>query len=396
MLYDETLRASLGSPVGHTGFGNFTGFVGGHMKSNIKALLAAAGVAAFAFSPANAFEFAPELQKAGIFIGSSAGVPPPGIYGFSQAFTFQTNWAGPIQNSAPGIGGANGVGNKQGEQVNVAIQGFLFVPGWTFLGATYDFVVAQPFETFAIGQPLSLLGAPDMGSGVHNTYFANELAWNKIGGTGFGIKTGLGMFAPTGTVQGGTGPSIGIACLTHVGCNGGANVGFHYWTFQPELILSYLGGGWNLSAALYAEINTANRQDDYTTGDIFHADFTATYTTGKWTFGPVGYVVAQVSDDKCSSVTCLALHPFGTAGFTQRYTIAAVGGLLEYNFGAATVSIWGTQAVYAKASGTPIPAGVLSPFADDTSYIQKGSTILATLSYAIWNPPAPATPMIHK
>src|ERR1700751_5252638 len=122
------------------------------MKSNIKALLAAAGVAAFAFSPANAFEGGtPEQQKSGVFIGASAGVPPPGIYAFSQVFTFQTNWAGPLQ-TAPGVG----VGNKQGEQVNVAIQGFLFVPGWTFLGGTYDFVVAQPFEDFSVGQPLSL------------------------------------------------------------------------------------------------------------------------------------------------------------------------------------------------------------------------------------------------
>jgi hypothetical protein len=354
------------------------------MKSNIKALLAAAGVAAFAFSPANAFEGPAEQQKSGIYIGSSAGVPPPGIYAFTQVFTLQSNWVGGIQSA---------VGNKQGEQVDVAIQGFVFVPGWTFLGAKYDFVVAQPFEHFAIGQPLSLLPTtPDMGSGVHNTFFANELAW-KWGS--FGVKAGLGMFAPTGTQQGGTGLNFGGGCATVTGCNGLANVGAPFWTFQPELILSYLGGGWNLTAALYGEINTANRIDDYTSGSLFHADFTATYTMGKWTFGPVGYVVAQVSDDKCPVGICTILHPFGTAGFTQRYTIAAVGGLLEYNFGPATASIWATQAVYAKAStGALLPAS-FAPF-QDQSFIQRGSTILGTLSYAIWQPPAPATPMIHK
>ena len=36
---------------------------------------------------------------------------------------------------------------------------------------------------------------------------------------------------------------------------------------------------------------------DYTTGDIFHADFTATKTFGKWTLGPVAYYVGQVSND---------------------------------------------------------------------------------------------------
>ena len=70
------------------------------MKSNIKALLAAAGVAAFTFSPAIAYEGGVTWQqKPGIFIGSSAGVPPPGIYMFNQVFTYQTNIAGPV--SAP-------------------------------------------------------------------------------------------------------------------------------------------------------------------------------------------------------------------------------------------------------------------------------------------------------
>jgi hypothetical protein len=358
------------------------------MKSNIKALLAAAGVAAFAFSPANAFEGGVQWQqKPGVFIGASAGVPPPGIYMFDQVFTYQTNLAGPIQNI---------VGNKQGVQAAVDVQGFLFVPGWTFLGGTYDFVVAQPFEMFSVGQPLSLSPTvASMASGVHNTYFANELAW-KWGA--FGVKAGLGIFAPTGTQQGPTGLQILGTCATAAGCNGFANVGNKYWTWQPELILSYLGGGWNLSAALYGEINTANQQDDYTQGSLIHADFTATKTIGKWTFGPVGYVVAQVGDDKCSSATCLFLHPFGTTGNTQRYTLAAVGGLVEYNFGPASLSVWATQEVYAKASGGFIPAGTfLGNAAADPSNTTRGSTIFATLSYRIWAPEEPPkAPMIHK
>jgi len=54
---------------------------------------------------------------------------------------------------------------------------------------------------------------------------------------------------------------------------------------------------WNLTAFLYEEFNTANSRSNYTTGDIFHLDFTVTKTIGKWTLGPVGYYVAQVSDD---------------------------------------------------------------------------------------------------
>ena len=170
------------------------------MKSNIKALLAAAGVAAFAFSPANAYEGGVQWQqKPGVFIGASAGVPPPGIYMFNQVFTYQTNLAGPIT-SVPTIG------TKQGVQAAVDVQGFLFVPGWTFLGATYDAVIAQPFGMVSVGKPLSLEPTQiDMFSGIHNTYVAPiELSW-RLGATGFLVKAGLGMFLPDGTIQGGQG-----------------------------------------------------------------------------------------------------------------------------------------------------------------------------------------------
>lgn len=370
------------------------------MKSNIKALLAAAGVTAFAFSPANAYEGGVQFQqKPGIFIGASAGVPPPGIYMFDQVWTTQQNVSGPVTSA---------IGNKNGVQTAFDVQGFLFVPGWTFLGATYDAVIAQPFGMVSVGRPLSVNPTQmDMFSGVHNTYFAPiELSW-RLGTSGVLVKAGLGMFAPTGTIQGGRDvTTIPSGCATQAGCNGFANVGNKYWTFQPELIVSYLKDGWNLSAALYGEFNTANQIDHYTQGDIFHVDFTATKTIGKWTFGPVGYYVAQVSDDKCSDSVCLATHPGlspvpgfvvpGTAGIfgnTQRYQLLALGGLLEYNFGPASLTVWATQEVFSKASGAS-----LAPFSTvDLSATPKGATVLATLSYRIWAPEEPPkAPMFHK
>src|ERR1700722_17940188 len=134
------------------------------MNLHSKALLAAAGLAAFAFSPANAYEagYAGWQTKPGAFIGSSAGVPPPGIYMFNQIFTYQTNLTGPGTT-------ALGLGNRNGVQAAVDAQGFLFVPGWTFLGATYDAVIVQPFGMVSVGQPVSLnANQVDMFSGVHN------------------------------------------------------------------------------------------------------------------------------------------------------------------------------------------------------------------------------------
>jgi hypothetical protein len=331
------------------------------MKFDFRALLAAAGVATFAFSPANAYDASPAQTKAGSFIGASAGMPPPGIYMFNQIFTYQTNLVGP---NAP---------DHFGRQVNVDVQGFIFVPGWTFLGATYDALIVQPFVQVNLSNPANVNV-----EGVFNTYIVPiELSWTKIGGTGFAVKTGLGIYLPDGTTQGPTGTG---------------NVGAPYWTFQPELALSYLAGGWNLTAFLYDEINTANSRTNYTTGDIFHVDWTATYTIGKWTFGPVGYFYAQVSDDKCPIGVCTAFNPLGTLPHAQRFQVAAIGGLLEYNFGPATASVWVTQDVYAKASNSAAAA-----LGADGSLVSRGLTVFGTLSYALWNPPAPpAAPMFHK
>jgi hypothetical protein len=339
------------------------------MKLNYKALLAAAGMAAFAFSPANAYEGNEAwAQKPGALIGSSAGVPPPGVYMFNQVFTYQTNLTGPGTTTL-------GLGTHNGLAAAVDVQGFLFVPGWTFLGATYDAVIAQPFVMLSISGPLDQLpGFASNQSGVHNTFIAPvELSW-KLGTSGFAVKTGLGMYVPDGTVQGPFGTN---------------NQGAPFWTFQPELFVSYLAGGWNLTAAMFIEINTKNTVDNYTTGDIFHADFTFTKTIGKWTIGPVAYYVGQVTNDSCPAFTCTVSG--GTLGNAQRFNLFAVGGLVEYNFGPASFSVWATQDVLANAKNSAVP------ITSDASLVTRGMTVFGTLTYALWNPEAPAKPaMFHK
>ncbi len=59
-----------------------------------------------------------------------------------------------------------------------------------------------------------------------------RMSW-RLGDSGFFVKAGLGIYAPTGTQQGPAG-------LT--------NVGNQWWTFQPNLVFSYLKDGWNLTA----------------------------------------------------------------------------------------------------------------------------------------------------
>ena len=175
------------------------------MKSNIKALLAAAGVTAFAFSPANAFEGGVQWQqKPGIFIGASAGVPPPGIYMFDQVFTYQTNLAGPLTNV---VGSHNGV-----QAALFAAHGFTGVSD-VFSGERNFFVAYDEGLTTRVASaggkgPLLAVGRDDGRVGVLNlAATANEKVRNTPTGapvTALALSTDGGRVA-WGDESGGAG-----------------------------------------------------------------------------------------------------------------------------------------------------------------------------------------------
>jgi hypothetical protein len=306
--------------------------------------------AALTTIPAMAYETGTPgaLQKPGLTLGGgSAGLPGPGIYMFDQFLTYQAQFKGPNVPSGPS------------QIANGAAAGFLFVPGWNFLGANYAAVVVLPVYDIAIGAPVNA-----QPSGMHNTYLVPaELSW-KLGDSGLFIKTGLGIYLPDGTIQGPAGVS---------------NVGNPWWTLQPEFIVSYLKGGWNLSANIFAEFNTKNSISGYQSGDIVDAEFTATKTIGKWTFGPVGYVEAQVTNDKSSAYYNYAVN-------ANRYTRIAAGGLLGYNFGSAALNIWVTDEFYTTASGKTPPIGGV-----DLASIPQGYSVFMSISYRLWAPDEPTT-----
>jgi hypothetical protein len=124
----------------------------------------------------------------------------------------------------------------------------------------------------------------------------------------------------------------------------------------------------------------------YRSGDILHAEFTATKTIGKWTVGPVAYYAGQVSDDKSGAF-------YGGAINVNRYNIWAVGASFGYNFGPAQPTIWVLDEVSENASGgTPqLPPGPT---------ITKGFSAFAQLSYRLWAPDervaTPKPPIYHK
>ena len=75
-----------------------------------------------------------------------------------------------------------------------------------------------------------------------------------------------------------------------------------------------------------------------------------------------------------------------------RFQLFALGGLVEYNFGSASFSVWATQEIYSKASNT----AALATLGEDFSLITRGSTVFATLSYRLWAPEEPPKPAMFR
>ncbi|MDR3464318.1 MAG: transporter [Xanthobacteraceae bacterium] len=314
------------------------------MNTKLTARALLGGVALITVGVGQAFAYEPGeswAQKPGATLGAAAEAPPPGLYMIDQAFTYQSVLVG-----VPG---------QPAVHANVGVTGFLFSPGWTFLGGTYTAVAVQPFVD--LGTPGGAV------AGIHNTFISPvQLTW-KLGD--FGVTADLGIYVPDGSIS---------------GPNGTGNVGAPYWTFQPELRVGYYKDGWAFTANSYIEINTKNTINGFTTGDIFHEELTFTKTFGKWTVGPVAYYVGQVTNDS---------NPLGAygGGLGNKFSIWAVGGLLAYNFGPASLSVWVADEVSATTSG---PGTVLGG-----SSITKGWTAFATLSYQVWSP-ATAAPKVSS
>src|SRR5258708_7828052 len=274
---------------------------------------------------------------------------------FNQAAGWQASIVGP---GAPKVGGV-----ATPLSLDIAATGFLFVPGWTFLGATYDAVIVQPIGLQAVGTPVSTVAW-----GVHDTYIVPaELSW-KLGDSGFFVKTGFGLSIPDGSISGPAGLS---------------NIGSPWWTFIPQLSVSYLKDGWNLSAIMLYETNTKNSYTNYQSGDTLDVELVATKTIGKWTFGPVGYYVGQVTDDKSSAYYHNLIN-------TNRFSLFAAGAVVGYNFGPANFDVWAVDEFSASASGaTPT-----------TGSIPQGFRVFSSISFRLWdlsdNNPTPKRPQFFK
>ena len=160
------------------------------------------------------------------------------------------------------------------------------------------------------------------------------------------IKTALSVLVPDATTSTGnrirsTDAVTNQAFSQRGNSDGGiyAESGQDFWSFTPEIGISYLHAGWNFSADFFLSFSTKNNDTNYQSGDIFAADYTITYTCGKWTFGLGAYEQNQLNSDSF-------VQPSGQVGGDgivgnglyqsqpgTKLTAYGIGPIVGYNFG---------------------------------------------------------------
>jgi hypothetical protein len=297
-----------------------------------------------------------------------AATPPPGVY-FENTTLF-----------APEIVGNGQVAGLKVDAI-VDIPVLVWSPGWRFFGASFLAYAAQP--AFNLTAWLSTAsGVPNTPAQffptLHNTYVNPvELSWN-LGG-GLFVSGAFGVYIPDGSRYD----------LT-------ANP--DYLTFEPHAAVSYLAGGWDLTAHFLYDFNTASAGHSspfaktpaapfgmgYRSGDQAFLDLTATKKYGKWEIGPVAYFEWQTTSDQPGGGFSCAQMLAATTVSCGRATDYALGGLIGYD--------WGPVAVKMLLTDTFYHSDELGGFAMWT----KISFPLSTTDAPASKPPVSKKPLITK
>jgi hypothetical protein len=278
---------------------------------------------------------------------ASGALPPPGMY-FINDFYWTGNWklydnGGHVATFA----GTNSTFAKLSAYVDVPI--LLWNPGiCPILGATYAAAVAQPFDgtTLRVDPSNQVIGTVDGTQwGVYQTILIPFiLSWEIP--CNFHVSASFAAGLNDGT----TSPGDSLASVNKIysdypgfGQSGdrltsknGRNVyawsASNNYTFTPALGISWLYAGWNLSAEFQYTFWTKDDDCNIQNGDQFAADYTLTYTCGKWTFGLGAQQENQVYNDKGN-----VLFPDGALHYMTVHDTCAVnytaGPIVGYNFG---------------------------------------------------------------
>ncbi|MDR3424898.1 MAG: transporter [Alphaproteobacteria bacterium] len=249
--------------------------------------------------------FAEELWNPalrGVDEGLAAGaLPPQGVYAINDLYMGQWKYY-------------NGSGNANGTKLDVAVDVpiLLWNPGIKILGADYAVAIAQPFDyTNVYSNATSGTGH----TGTFNTVVVpGMLSWALP--MDFHVKTGLTVFVDDAS-----------SSAAHPPAAGGAGAGNSFWTLAPDVGVSWLHNGWNLSADLQYDYNFEDSSTDYDSGNMIAVNYTATKAIGKWTVGLGAYQENQLEKDQS--------HGVDVNSTRETY---GMGPIVGYDFGPVNLS----------------------------------------------------------
>lgn len=246
-------------------------------------------------------DFQPFLE--GATTGTPMGaLPPTGVYLTNTLYLANSNVV-----RGPGNAGAPLYTLQTAYAPTV-----LWVTGTKFLGAQYAVLITQPFawrnESHVPGVP----GTSATGSAFFNTLITPlSLSWDA--GHDWFVGAGVTVYLPDGT------RSYADDAPT------ARNFANDFWTLEPNVAVSYLGHGWNLTINNVFDFNATNPRTHYHSGDGYYADLTAARTAGPWTLGVVGNYSRQFTDDTQFGH---AVEPDG-----HRFEHALAGPMAAYQLG---------------------------------------------------------------
>lgn len=233
----------------------------------------------------------------GVFEGLPAGaLPPPGVYGELDSYYTSYSVYGQPFGAAQGYSATQKVPNSHLSAL-VEVPIVLWVPGWHFLGASYAAAIAEPFDYNSFQPFQHAFGGGGGNLGTYNTVvLPYMLSWTLPGN--LFVRNSLTVLLPDAST---TMADIHNGTLT----NGGAPSGNNFATMQPDLGISWLYDGWNVSVGTHFTMNITDSHYDgnsYHSGTQFSADYTATKTIGRWTVGLGGEEENQFASDTLNGV----------------------------------------------------------------------------------------------
>ncbi|WP_234730027.1 SphA family protein [Acidocella facilis] len=285
------------------------------VKGSNVTILAMATVLTFAATEARAEElWDPYLR--GVSAGQPAGaLPPPGVYGELDNYLAEYSDYNSSGNKIPGT--------HLTALVEVPI--VLWVPGIKILGANYAAAIGQPFD-YTSFQPFQHdFGGGGGNLGTYNTVLVPYmLSWSLP--HNFFIKNGLTILLPDASS---TMNDFYHGKVT----NGGAPSGNAFTTIQPDLGVSWLYNGWDVSVGTHFTVNvSSDPYNDYHSATQFSADYTVTKTIHQWTVGLTGSQENQLNNDSENGVSVP-----GTK--VSNYSIGPVAGY-QFANGLGVTFIW--------------------------------------------------------